>query len=288
VRRRPGRRAVNDAQAGTLSRARLAAAAIVFGRLFRERWSEEKAIGILLPPSVASTALNVASAIAGKPSVNLNYTAGRAGLESAAKQAELKRVITSRAFLEKGKIEAPAGVEIVYLEDERQKIGKLDKLRALLAAKYASVESIERSCGATRAPRLDDVVTIIFSSGSTGEPKGVPLTHVNLASNAAGVAQVFSSDVDEGLLGILPTFHSFGYLAMWFALNHGVFLACHANPLDAAAVGEIVEKHKLTLMICTPTLLGIYLRRWRRRSRNASDCARSRDTARPNARRWSR
>jgi acyl-[acyl-carrier-protein]-phospholipid O-acyltransferase/long-chain-fatty-acid--[acyl-carrier-protein] ligase len=261
VRRWPGRRAVNDVQSGTLSRAKLAAAAIVFGRLFRQRWSEEKAIGILLPPSTASTALNIACALAGKPSVNLNYTAGRAGLESAAKQAELKRVITSRAFLEKGKIEPPSGVELVYLEDEQPKIGKVDKLRALMSAKYARFEAIERSCGATRAPRLDDVVTIIFSSGSTGEPKGVPLTHMNIASNAAGIAQVFSSDVDEGLLGILPTFHSFGYLAMWFALNHGVFLACHANPLDAAAVGELVEEHRLTLMICTPTFLGIYLRR---------------------------
>jgi acyl-[acyl-carrier-protein]-phospholipid O-acyltransferase/long-chain-fatty-acid--[acyl-carrier-protein] ligase len=261
VRRHPSRRAVHDAQAGSLSRVKLAATAIVFGRLFHERWSEEKAIGILLPPSVASTALNVACSIHGKPSVNLNYTAGRAGLESAAKQAGLKRVIPSRAFLEKGKIEVPAGIELVYLEDERPRITKFDGLRALMAAKWSSLAAIERSCGATREPRLDDVVTVIFSSGSTGDPKGVPLTHKNLAANTAGVAQVFSSGSNEGLLGILPTFHSFGYMAMWFALNHGVFLACHANPLDAAAIGHMVEEHELTLMICTPTFLGIYLRR---------------------------
>ncbi|MDZ4774200.1 MAG: acyl-[ACP]--phospholipid O-acyltransferase [Planctomycetota bacterium] len=261
VRAHPSRRAVYDAQGGHLSRAKLAAAAIVFGRLFRGRWNEEKAIGILLPPSIASTALNIACALSGKPSVNLNYTAGRAGLDSASKQAQLKRVITSRAFIEKGKIETPSEVELIYLEDERAKIGGLDKLRALMAARWANVARIERSCGATREPRLDDVVTIIFSSGSTGEPKGVPLTHMNLAANTAGIAQVFSSGSNEGLLGILPTFHSFGYMAMWFALNHGVFLACHPNPLDAPAVGELVEKHRLTLMICTPTFLGIYLRR---------------------------
>ncbi|MBL8857689.1 MAG: MFS transporter [Planctomycetes bacterium] len=261
VRAHPRRRAVYDANAGELSRQKLAAAAIVFARHFRTRWSEETAIGILLPPSVAATALNVATALAGKPSVNLNYTAGRAGLESAAKQAGLKRVITSRAFLEKGKIEFPGGVEIVYLEDERGHISNGARLSALFAARWSSMSSIERSCGATRAPKLADVVTIIFSSGSTGEPKGVPLTHMNLAANTAGVAQVFSSGTDDGLLGILPTFHSFGYMALWFALNHGVFLACHANPLDAPAIGEIVESKRLTLMICTPTFLTIYMRR---------------------------
>ena len=261
ARRHPRQRAVYDAPTGDVSRIRLLASAIALGRHFAPQWSREVAIGILLPPSVASTALNVAAAIAGKPSVNLNYTAGRANVESAARQARLTRVITSRAFLEKAKIELPSGLEVVYLEDERPKIGRGARLSALLAAKYASLASIERSCGATRAPVLDDVVTILFSSGSTGEPKGVPLTHLNLASNTAGIAQVFGGGREDGLLGILPTFHSFGYLAMWFALNHGVFLATHPNPLDAGAVGGLVESKRLTLMICTPTFLTLYMRR---------------------------
>src|SRR4029078_1703964 len=101
ARRRPGRACVHDATSGDVSRVKLFAASIALARHFRSRWAEETVIGILLPPSVASVSLNVACAIAGRPSVNLNYTAGRSGMESAAKQAGLKRILTSRAFFEK-------------------------------------------------------------------------------------------------------------------------------------------------------------------------------------------
>jgi acyl-[acyl-carrier-protein]-phospholipid O-acyltransferase / long-chain-fatty-acid--[acyl-carrier-protein] ligase len=82
-----------------------------------------------------------------------------------------------------------------------------------------------------------------------------------LVANTEGVAQVTGVDASDGLLGILPTFHSFGYLATWFALNHGVYIATYPNPLDAAAIGELVERKKLTLLIATPTFLTIYMRR---------------------------
>jgi acyl-[acyl-carrier-protein]-phospholipid O-acyltransferase/long-chain-fatty-acid--[acyl-carrier-protein] ligase len=130
-------------------------------------------------------------------------------------------------------------------------------LRALLSP----AATLERACGADRASTLDDVVTIIFSSGSTGEPKGVPLTHLNLIANTEGVAQVTGFDASDALLGILPLFHSFGYFATWFALNHGVYIATYPNPLDASAIGELVEKKKLTILIATPTFLTLYMRR---------------------------
>jgi acyl-[acyl-carrier-protein]-phospholipid O-acyltransferase/long-chain-fatty-acid--[acyl-carrier-protein] ligase len=261
VRRRPWKRAVGDQATGDRSRVALLASAIVLARTFRGRWKDAPAVGILLPPSVASVSLNVAACLANKPSLNLNYTAGPAGLASAARQAGVNSVITSRAFLEKAKLTLPPALEVVLLEEVAGTIGGAAKLAALLRAWLAPPAWIERACGAPRKPSLDDVVTIIFSSGSTGEPKGVPLTHRNLTANIEGVAQVTGIGPADGLLGILPTFHSFGFLAMWVALNHGAFLATHPNPLDAGAVGELVESKQLTLMIATPTFLTLYMRR---------------------------
>ena len=81
---------------------------------------------------------------------------------------------------------------------------------------------LERACGAITHPTIDDLATIIFSSGSTGEPKGVMLSHFNLDSNVEGVAQLLHVDKHDRLLGILPFFHSFGYLAtLWFPAIHG-------------------------------------------------------------------
>ncbi|MSR62495.1 MAG: MFS transporter [Planctomycetes bacterium] len=261
ARRHPRRRALGQRSTGERSRIQLLASAVALARELRMPWREAEAVGILLPPSVATAALNLAAALAGKASVNLNYTAGRAGLESAARQAGLTSVVTSRAFLAKAELELPASLRVLFLEDVQARIGGRARFVALLWSRFAPIARLERLAGARRAATLDDVLTILFSSGSTGEPKGVPLTHRNLIANTEGLAEVMGVQPRDGLLGILPTFHSFGYMTLWFALNHGVFLFLHPNPLEAEAIGEIVEQQRLTLMIATPTFLSIYMRR---------------------------
>jgi acyl-[acyl-carrier-protein]-phospholipid O-acyltransferase/long-chain-fatty-acid--[acyl-carrier-protein] ligase len=121
--------------------------------------------------------------------------------------------------------------------------------------------SIERACGARRRVSIDDTVTVIFSSGSTGEPKGVLLTHYNVDANVEEVTQVFRAEPNDRLLGVLPLFHSFGYLALWMCLNHRIGIVFHPNPLDASAVGNLVQRYRITVMIATPTFLQIYMKR---------------------------
>jgi acyl-[acyl-carrier-protein]-phospholipid O-acyltransferase/long-chain-fatty-acid--[acyl-carrier-protein] ligase len=261
VRSRPWRRAFAD-QNRAVSRLGALAGAIVMARKLRERWAGQDFVGLLLPPSVPAVMANVAAALAGKTSVNLNYTTGPAGLESAAKQAGLKTVVTSKAFIEKAQLELPGGPEIIYLEDVAPTISATDRAGAALRGLLAPIGSIERFCGAERAVTLADAATVIFSSGSTGEPKGVVLTHKNIDSNVEGAAQVFHVDASDTLLGILPMFHSFGYMTLWFGANRGFATASHANPLDTDAIGELIEKHNVTVIIATPTFLQMYLRRF--------------------------
>ena len=108
---------------------------------------------------------------------------------------------------------------------------------------------------------MDDTLTVIFSSGSTGEPKGILLTHYNVDSNVEAVAQIFRAEPRDRLLGILPLFHSFGYLALWMCLNHRMGCVFHPNPLDAATIGHLVQRYAISVMIATPTFLQIYMRR---------------------------
>jgi acyl-[acyl-carrier-protein]-phospholipid O-acyltransferase/long-chain-fatty-acid--[acyl-carrier-protein] ligase len=108
---------------------------------------------------------------------------------------------------------------------------------------------------------LDDLATVIFSSGSTGEPKGVMLTHYNLASNAEQLGQLLDFDRRDRFLGILPFFHSFGFTATLTApAVMGIGVAFHPNPLDAKPIGELVRRYSLTYIMATPTFLQIYLR----------------------------
>jgi acyl-[acyl-carrier-protein]-phospholipid O-acyltransferase/long-chain-fatty-acid--[acyl-carrier-protein] ligase len=124
---------------------------------------------------------------------------------------------------------------------------------------------LRKAIGTERSARksnVDDLATIIFSSGSTGDPKGVMLTHFNIASNIQQVAQVFMLGGRDKILGILPFFHSFGFMAaLWMPAVNGVGVVYHPNPLDAKVIGELVEKYKVTFLIATPTFLQAYMRR---------------------------
>ena len=89
---------------------------------------------------------------------------------------------------------------------------------------------------------VDDLITVIFTSGSTGEPKGVMLTHHNIAATCELCDQVFQIETTDCLLGILPIFHSFGYLAtLWLPLLYDCKVVYHFNPLDARTIGELEQ-----------------------------------------------
>jgi acyl-[acyl-carrier-protein]-phospholipid O-acyltransferase/long-chain-fatty-acid--[acyl-carrier-protein] ligase len=261
ARRRPFSFAFAEAGRPRLSRLSALAGAVALARALRPRWRGQDFVGVLLPPSIAAALVNLAAALAGRASVNLNFTAGSAGMASAARQAGVRTVVTSRAFLEKATIGLPDGVTPVFLEDLAGALRGVQRLAALLLAAAAPARLLEAACGARRAPAVDDVVTVIFSSGSTGEPKGVLLTHANVEANVEAVAQVFHVDARDRVLGILPLFHSFGYLILWFAANHRMGVVFHPNPLDAGAVGDLVQRHRVTILVATPTFLQLYMRR---------------------------
>jgi len=121
---------------------------------------------------------------------------------------------------------------------------------------------LEKASGAKKRVSIDDTLTVIFTSGSTGDPKGVVLNHFNVDSNVEAVSQVaHSKEGLDKLLGTLPLFHSFGYMSMWLGLNHSLGIVLHPNPLDAPTIGPLIEKHKVTMIMTTPTFLKIYMRR---------------------------
>src|SRR5262249_34326465 len=122
--------------------------------------------------------------------------------------------------------------------------------------------ALQRFCGAERKTTLDDTATVIFSSGSTGEPKGVVLSHYNIAANVAQLLQVFMLHEGDKILGILPFFHSFGFTAtLCLPAGSGLGTVFHPSPLDARAIGALVSQHSVTMMVATPTFLNTYTRR---------------------------
>ncbi|MCZ6792620.1 MAG: MFS transporter, partial [Planctomycetota bacterium] len=168
ARRRPFSFAYADQQRPHVRRYQALAGAVALARALRSHWKDQQNVGILLPATVAGGLVNLAAALSGRTSVNLNFTAGRSGMEAAARQAELRTVVTSRAFLEKAKVELPEGIETIWIEDVGASIGVFQRLAGLALGFLTPCRVLERLCGARRATGIDDVVTVIFSSGSTG------------------------------------------------------------------------------------------------------------------------
>jgi len=262
VRRHPFRFVFGDATRPSVSSIQALAGAVALARILWPNWKAQETIGILLPPSVAGSLVNIAATLTGRTCVNLNYTAGRRTMEAAITQARLRTIVSSRLFLRKANIDLPEKAEMIWLEDLRDCIGTPQKIAAMGLALFCPIKWLEKVCGAQGHSTVDDLATIIFSSGSTGDPKGVMLSHLSIDANLQGVAQRLPVDSQDRLLGILPFFHSFGYLAtLWFPALYGAGVFYHPSPLDTEAIGEVVHKQKVTILLATPTFLQLYARR---------------------------
>jgi acyl-[acyl-carrier-protein]-phospholipid O-acyltransferase/long-chain-fatty-acid--[acyl-carrier-protein] ligase len=255
ARRNWGRFAMADSTGRELTYGRLLAASLMVARWMRRERPGEKRIGILLPATVAGAVMNVGATLAGRVPVNLNFTAGPEAMTSAMAQCGIRTVVTSRAFLAKARMEAREGM--VFVEDILGRAGKWERLRALLAARLAPKALL---CRGGLTP--DRAATVMFSSGSTGVPKGVVLSHYNVLSNIEAIAQVFWIGAEDRIVGSLPFFHSVGYtVTIWFPLIAGCGAVYHPNPMDAQAVGQLVAKYRGTFLLSTPTICSGYTRK---------------------------
>jgi acyl-[acyl-carrier-protein]-phospholipid O-acyltransferase/long-chain-fatty-acid--[acyl-carrier-protein] ligase len=175
-------------------------------------------------------------------------------MAAAVAQCGIRTVVTSKVFLVKAKIGTPEGA--VYIEDLLAQAGRAAKLSALLAARWMP--------GVWLTPRRtpDSLATVIFSSGSTGAPKGVMLSHHNILANIDAIAQVFWIGKNDRIIGVLPFFHSFGFtVTIWFPIVTGCGVAYHPNPTDGKSIGALVAKYKGTFLLSTPTFCANYIRK---------------------------
>jgi acyl-[acyl-carrier-protein]-phospholipid O-acyltransferase/long-chain-fatty-acid--[acyl-carrier-protein] ligase len=232
---------------------------VVFARILGRKLGDEPMVGLLVPPTVAGMLANIAVAHLGKTSVNLNYTTSNETVNQCILQAGVKQVITSKLFLHRVKLQPNA--ELIYLEDLKGEVTKYDKAAAL-AARIMPAWFTERFLFDMSRHSMRDILTIIFSSGSTGQPKGVMLTHANIVGNVASVVQHIDFSSKDRLMGVLPLFHSFGYTGtIWLPAARGAGIVYHYNPLEAETVGKLIRDHKCTLFLSTNTFLRNYIRK---------------------------
>ncbi|HEY2573074.1 MAG TPA: AMP-binding protein, partial [Verrucomicrobiaceae bacterium] len=217
-------------------------------------------MGIILPPGALGLIANVAVMLAGKVPVNINFTAGRASVDSAIKQADLDHYLTADLFVRKMQtFPWPPNRQLTFIErllpQKKTAIARWLVLSKLLPASIlASMVGVPKKGG-------DSEALLLFTSGSSGDPKGVTLTHRNLMANVCQFGSRINLTNKDRLLGCLPLFHSFGCtVTVWYPLIAGVSLVTYSNPVETRKLAELIHKHHVTVMIATPTFLRGYLK----------------------------
>jgi acyl-[acyl-carrier-protein]-phospholipid O-acyltransferase/long-chain-fatty-acid--[acyl-carrier-protein] ligase len=247
--------AVEDPVSGQFTYRRLLQAIAILGRKLMPLAPQGHTIGVMLPTSNGAVVTLFAAMSAGRVPALINFTAGAANILAACRAAQLDTILTSRAFVEKGRLDNVVAqlqtqVRIVYLEDIRKTIGAFDKLRGPLGWNKPLV---------TRQP--DDWAAVLFTSGSEGLPKGVVLSHRNILVNVAQVAARIEFGREDKLFNVLPIFHSFGLTAgTVLPLVSGVSTYLYPSPLHYRTVPELVYGVCATALFGTDTFLNGYAR----------------------------
>ena len=215
---------------------------------------DERCVGVLLPPGRGGAIVNLCLALAGRTAVNLNHTAGPAQLKRMCEMAGIRTIISATPYLKR--IGDPGlDCRMVLIEVVLKAIPKPVIIWHLLLSLALPTTWRDQA-------RPHDVAALVFSSGSTGDPKGIQLTHAQILANVDSVRLALDVGPGDVVLTPLPLFHSFGLVpGMWLGLQSGLAIAAHPDPMDAKGLGDLAEKSGATFAITTAT----FVRGWMRR-----------------------
>jgi acyl-[acyl-carrier-protein]-phospholipid O-acyltransferase/long-chain-fatty-acid--[acyl-carrier-protein] ligase len=250
-----GKPIIQDALGTSLTYRKLILGAQVLSRKLEQGTSVGENIGVLLPNSAGVAVVFTALQTIGRVPAMLNFSAGPSNVQAAMKAAQVKTVLTSKSFIEKGKLDkliaaVASEAKIVYLEDVRAGIGLADKVAGLLAGVEPRV-----------AREANDPAVVLFTSGSEGTPKGVVLSHRNILANAAQALARVDANGNDKVFNVLPVFHSFGLTGgMMMPLLAGIPIFMYPTPLHYRIVPELIYQTGATILFGTDTFLTGYAR----------------------------
>ncbi len=222
----------------------------------------EPRLGILLPPGKGGMIANYACLLAGIVPVNINYTSSEDSFRSIVRQSGIRHFISAHAFMSKlPQFPWPPDDQIIHLDRTLRSIGMAKIAAWVLFAKAAPMPLVAMTFKLD-ARQGDDEAALLFTSGSSGEPKGVSLTHRMVIANVTQLLSKVHLPDGSPFLCSLPIFHSFGLTVCTFLPPvFGFPMVTYPSPLEAKKLNELIEKYRCRLVVTTPTFARSMLRR---------------------------
>lgn len=198
-----------------------------------ERTSRAERIGVMLPTSGLFPATAIAAWTIGRTLVPINYLLSRSDLEYVARDAGLDAIVTVGPMLDLIGGPIPGLAEI-----------RPDQMR------FKGIPPIRL----TNPLKRDDLAVVLYTSGTSGRPKGVMLTCGNLAANARQCQEWVQFGASDRILGVLPQFHSFGLTVLtMLPLATGASAVYTARFVPRKLV-DLARQHKPTALVAIPSM----------------------------------
>ncbi len=256
----PNDKIVDGSDDVTLPFSKILPVAIALSKYIREE-TDKLRVAIVLPPGKGGLIANLAVIFAGKIPVNLNFTASHDAIRSSIRQADVDRFITADPFVRKvSSFPWPPNRDLIFVE---RVIPELKKkiVKWAIISKILPTSALISLLGLNKRRGQDEAI-LLFTSGSSGEPKGVPLSHHNVLANVTQFASRLNIGPDASIFGCLPLFHSFGCtVTLWYPIIQGINLITYPSPLETKRIAELISIHKIQIFLSTPTFLRGYMRR---------------------------
>jgi len=216
----------------------------------------QEIMGILLGNSVDTFCLLMGLMAYERVPAMLNYTAGITNVLSAIRTSGIKVVVTSRAFVEQHHLEALIenikllGILVLYTENIKQKMNAFRHLQSWLLYKRKYVPYPFSA---------NKKALVLFTSGSTGQPKAIVLSHQNLVANVRQFGAAIDINKTDIVFNCLPMFHCFGLIiGTFYPLLSGGRVFIYPTPLHYRAIPEWVYNIGATMLFGTDTFLHSY------------------------------
>ena len=253
-----GKEVLDDVTFAPSGFGRLILGAALLGRAIAAQSEPEERIGVMLPNANGAVVTLFALQAFGRVPAMLNHSAGAGAMLDACRVAQVRTVLTSRAFVARAKLDpvvaARPGRRFVGLEDLRAGFGWREKLRAVWDRRRA-----RHLPGATRAG--DAPAAVLFTSGSEGTPKGVVLTGRSILANIAQVGAAIDFGPADRVFNALPLFHAIGLSsATLLPLLSGARVFLYPSPLHYRMVPELTYGTDATILFGTDTFLSGWAR----------------------------